>query len=175
MSGTNDNSTTNYMTVRDDRHGHPTRLACRHGGRVAAQTGTKRCVPHSCECSMCPHVIIRPPLPILPYMLPTIRGQHHIVCQEFSCGAVGACSKYSTTPLMHHMQQGPLHFESPPTHVVTHTNSKHTEQARPTYGICFVIHVAWFMLLLFGTYAGRWTLGVTLVCEVFLFQGAREL
>ena len=22
---------------------------------------------------------------------------------------------------------------------------------------------------------GRWTLGVTLVCEVFLFQGAREL
>ena len=66
----------------------------------------------------------------------------------------------------HHMQQG----DSPPFRVtphpfrVTHTNSKHTEQARPTYGICFVIHDA-----------GRWTLGVTLVCEVFLFQGAREL
>ena len=122
------------------------------GSLIRVQTGGHKAshwTLDSCECSMCTRVSIRPPLPILPYMLPTIRGQHHIVCQEFSCGAVGACSKYSTTPLMQHVQ--PISSHPPP--IPSHPHKCEAD--------CTSTAHIWYMfceLLLVGTYTGRWTL-----------------
>ena len=76
------------------------------GSLIRVQTGGHKAslwTLDSCECSMCTHVIIRPPLPILPYMLPTIRGQHH----------TGGMQQ-----IFHHTTNAThaTHFESPPTH-----------------------------------------------------------
>ena len=131
------------------------------GSLIRVQTGGHKAslwTLDSCECSMCTHVIIRPPLPILPYMLPTIRGQHHIVCQEFSCGAVGACSKYSTTPLMQHMQ--PISSHPPPIPSHPHKfEAYRTSTAHIWYmfcDTCCVVHAASLRYIHWALDAGRW-------------------
>ena len=162
MSGTNDNSTTNYMTVRDDRHGvRPTQLAYRHGVRptrlaypcadgraqsVPLDTGQLRVLDvHTCNYPPTPaHTTLHAANDswTTPHCVPRIL--------MWGCGGM--------QQIFHHTTNAThaTHFESPPTHSESPTQIRSIQNKHGPHGICFVIHVAWFVL--FGTYTGRWTL-----------------